>query len=116
MEHTISLAVYVKQTPNYFICQWKSNDCLPEGKLVHLKLGRRLTELSEWGQSETGIKRNLNLGPRGYQEHTFEANNGTYCLRKRIEKFLLELFLSKVNNRETIVVIEANNDTYCLQK
>ena len=26
-----------------------------------------------------------------------------------------ELFLSEVNNRETIVVIEAKNDTYCLQ-
>ena len=27
-----------------------------------------------------------------------------------------ELFLSKINNRETITAIEANNDTYCLQK
>ena len=27
-----------------------------------------------------------------------------------------ELFLSEVNNRETIVAIEANNDTYCFQK
>ena len=26
-----------------------------------------------------------------------------------------ELFLSEVNNMETIVAIEANNDTYCLQ-
>ena len=28
----------------------------------------------------------------------------------------LELFLSEVNNRETIVAIGVNNDTYCLQK
>ena len=28
----------------------------------------------------------------------------------------LELFLSEVNNRETIAAIEANNDTYCLEK
>ena len=27
-----------------------------------------------------------------------------------------ELFLSKVNNRETIVGIEGNNDTFCPQK
>ena len=27
-----------------------------------------------------------------------------------------ELFLLKVNNRETIAVIEANNETYCLQQ
>ena len=27
----------------------------------------------------------------------------------------IQLFLSEVNNRETIAVIEANNDTYCLQ-
>ena len=27
-----------------------------------------------------------------------------------------ELFLSEVNNRETIAAIEANNDTYCLPK
>ena len=27
-----------------------------------------------------------------------------------------ELFLSEVNDRETIAAIEANNDTYCLQK
>ena len=26
------------------------------------------------------------------------------------------LFLSEVNNRETIAAIETNNDTYCLQK
>ena len=27
-----------------------------------------------------------------------------------------ELFLSEVNNRETIAAIKANNDTYCIQK
>ena len=27
-----------------------------------------------------------------------------------------ELFLPKVNNRETTAAIEANNDMYCLQK
>ena len=27
-----------------------------------------------------------------------------------------ELFLSEVNNRETIAAIEANNDIYCFQK
>ena len=32
------------------------------------------------------------------------------------EKGQRELFLSKVNNRETKAAIEANNDTYCLQK
>ena len=30
--------------------------------------------------------------------------------------YQLELFLSEVNNRETIAAIEANNGTYCLQK
>ena len=27
-----------------------------------------------------------------------------------------EIFLSKVNNRETIAAIKENNDMYCLQK
>ena len=27
-----------------------------------------------------------------------------------------ELFLSEVNNKETIAVIKGNNETYCLQK
>ena len=33
-----------------------------------------------------------------------------------INKNQRELFLSEVNNRETIEVIEANNGMYCLQK
>ena len=37
-------------------------------------------------------------------------------VRSVLNVFQLDLFLSKVNKRETIVAIVVNNDRYCLQK
>ena len=38
------------------------------------------------------------------------------CEKQTIIPCQRELFLSEVNNRETIAAIEVNNDMYCLEK
>ena len=46
----------------------------------------------------------------------FPAFNHSNKNGRNFTSFQRELFLSEVNNRETIAAIEANNDTFCLQK
>ena len=65
-----------------------------------------------------GIVHNAEVGvqhPVFYLWLTAAALRG---VRKQLgmEKKQPELFLSEINNRETIAAIEANNDTYCFQK